>query len=81
MIRELTVNNNDLAKEYRDRIMEFQGIVEDRFRAYQGVVEDAKKKTAELVEQLREIAKKDPEVLSQFRVEVRRNAIMIYVKR
>jgi hypothetical protein len=35
MIRDLTVINNDLAKEYHDRIMEFQGFVEDQFQAYQ----------------------------------------------
>jgi hypothetical protein len=39
MIRDLTVINDNLAKEYRDRIMEFQGIIKDQFRAYQTVAE------------------------------------------
>jgi len=34
MIQELTVINTDLAKEYHDQIMEFQGIVEDRLQVY-----------------------------------------------
>jgi len=29
MIRDLNVINNDLTKEYRDQIMEFQGFIED----------------------------------------------------
>jgi hypothetical protein len=88
MIRDLTVINDDLAKEYRDRIMEFQGIVEDQFRAYQTVAElrenehrqaeeNTKKARAELVEKLREMTKNDPEVLMQLKLDVRRNALMI----
>jgi hypothetical protein len=88
MIRDLTVINDDLAKEYHDRIMEFQGIVEDQFQAYQTVAqlrenehrqaeEDTKKVTAELVEKLREMTKNDPEVLMQLKFDVHRNALMI----
>ena len=39
MIRDLSVINNDLAKEYCDQIMEFQGLIKDQFRAYRTVAE------------------------------------------
>ena len=90
MIRDLNVINNDLTKEYRDQIMEFQGFIEDQFQAYQTVAqlrenehrqaqEDTKKALAELVEKLREMAKNDPEVLMQLKIDVRRNTILIYI--
>jgi len=36
---------------------------------------------AELVEKLREMAKNDPEVLMQLKIDVRRNTILIYINR
>jgi hypothetical protein len=92
MIRDLTVINNNLAKEYCDQIMDFQGLIKDQFRAYRTVAElrenerlqaqeDTKKVMAELVEKVREMAKNDLEVLAQLKIDIRCNALLIYIKR
>jgi hypothetical protein len=90
MICQLAGINHELSNDYHNQIMQVQGIVKDRFQAYQVMAEpqenehhqaqeEAKKETAELVKKIREIAKKHPEVPSQFTPNVHCNGIIIYI--